>query len=217
LYLCIFIDNFVKFICTFDIRTFFSLNIKNSSLIEKISGIQEKLKLDLKQYDIRWEQPSKFHLTLRFLGSIEDKTVQTLIEEAEKYDFGFSKIIFETKGIGFFPSQKFPNVVFLELTDKEESSQKLAELIERTVKKLGFDRDKRFTPHVTLGRFSKGNRKKIENIPEVSSAGFNIEMDSFCLMKSMMSNKGSEYFLIKKFFFNKAQSQISSGFPLSRE
>ena len=201
MYLSIFIDNFVKLIFTFAIRSFFSLNIEDSSLIEKISGIQENLKSELKEYDIRWEEPSKFHLTLRFLGNIDEKTAQTLIEELHGKDLGFNNIIFETKGIGFFPNQKFPNVIFLELTEKERNSYKLAEEIENVVRKLGFERDKKFIPHVTLGKFRKGKRKRINNIPLISAGDFKIVMDSFYLMKSMMSNKGSSYEKIKEFHF----------------
>jgi 2'-5' RNA ligase len=124
-----------------------------------------------------------------------------LIEELYGKDLGFSNIIFETKGIGFFPNQKFPNVIFLELSEKERNSYKLAEEIENVVTKLGFERDKKFIPHVTLGRFRKGKRKRIDNIPLINAGDLKIEMDSFYLMKSMMSNKGSSYEKIKEFHF----------------
>jgi len=126
-----------------------------------------------------------------------------LIEELHGKDLGFNKIIFETKGIGFFPNQKFPNVIFLELSEKEGNSYKLTEVIENVVRKHGFERDKKFIPHVTLGRFrkGKGKRKRIDNIPLISAGDFKIEMDSFHLMKSMMNNKGSSYEKIKEFHF----------------
>lgn len=202
LFLNIFINNFAV------IRTFFSLNIKDNFVIQKISFVQEDLKLELRDYNIKWEEQSKFHLTLRFLGNTDEKMAQTLIQELDGYNFGFDKIIFETKGIGFFPNPKFPNVIFLELTEKENppdgeagNSFKLAEKIESAVNKYGFERDKRFIPHVTLGRFRKGKRKRMERIPVMKIESFKIEMDSFYLMKSIMDSKGSTYSVIKEFHF----------------
>jgi RNA 2',3'-cyclic 3'-phosphodiesterase len=121
---------------------------------------------------------------------------------------GFNRITFETKGIGFFPDPRFPNVIFLELSERDDNSYKLAEQIENTVRKIGFERDKKFIPHVTLGRFKKGKKQKIESVQELSTDNFQIDIDSFCLMKSIMSDKGSTYEKIREFHFKSQDADI---------
>ncbi len=117
-------------------------------------------------------------------------------------EFGFGKIILESRGIGCFPDKKFPNVLFLDLLDKDGNSIQLAEKIEDVVRKFGFEQGKRFVPHITLGRFRKGKRRRMDSMPEIEFGNFEIVFDSFYLMKSVMDSKGSKYYPVKKFYFH---------------
>ncbi|MCI0448487.1 MAG: RNA 2',3'-cyclic phosphodiesterase [Chlorobi bacterium] len=168
----------------------------------KFKGIQDNVKPALRDYPVKWEDSDKFHLTLRFLGEIANDKISELIFVLDRRKFEFDTIKFTAKGIGFFPNQNYPNVVFVDLEEHGNNSQKLVKFIDRIILNFGVKPDKRFVPHVTLGRFKRDKRVKIDKQIIVKVEQIGIEMDSFYLMKSILTPKGSVYETINQFKFN---------------
>ena len=184
------------------IRTFLSLNTE-SSLNPKLKAVQDKLKLALGDYPVKWDNSDKFHLTLRFLGDIKDDKVSELAFVLDRLKFEFETIKFTAGGVGFFPNPKYPNVVFIALEEHGSSSKQLIEFIDRIILNFGVRPDKRFIPHITLGRFSRTKRTKIEKQIDITVEPMEIEFDSFYLMKSNLTPSGSVYEVINEFKFYK--------------
>jgi 2'-5' RNA ligase len=184
------------------IRTFLSLNL-NSSLKEKISEIQKKLQVYLKEHPIKWEDPEKFHLTLRFLGDIEENSAEQLKNDLESIEFDFDMLNFQSSGIGFFPNPKRPNVVFVELHEDGNNTEQLLLKLDEVINKYGIKPDKKFVAHITMGRFRRENRNsvRIENMPHFEP--FEVVLTSFYLMKSVLNTKGSVHSVLKEFKFKK--------------
>jgi 2'-5' RNA ligase len=182
------------------VRTFLSLNI-NNTLKEKVSEYQADVKKALADYDIKWENPEKFHLTLRFLGDVFEDTLNKLSQDLEKTEFEFDKISFTSDSIDFFPNKRKPNVIFLGLKETKNYSEVLTNEIDRVIPKYGINPDKKFVPHLTFGRFRKENRKGIEEKIFPIIEHINFEFGSFYLMKSIMDFRGSQYFVLKEFLF----------------
>lgn len=184
------------------LRTFLSLNF-NNSLKEKVSEYQEETKKILTGFDVKWENPEKFHMTLRFLGDIYEENVNRLISDLEKLHFDFGKILFFQESIDFFPNKRKPNVIFFGLKEENNYSRVLADEIDKVILKYGITPDKKFVPHITLGRFRRENRKSVDDIDFPSPEKMEFEFDRFCFMKSIMDFKGSKHFTIKEFKFKK--------------
>ena len=182
------------------IRTFFSLNI-NSSVKERSAEIQRQGKEIFRDFPVKWEDPEKFHLTLRFLGDIEEKEAVLLNQKLEETSFTFDKITYNSGGIGFFPNERRPNVVFIGLEEEGSNSQILVDVLDKTMLEIGIKPDKKFVAHITLGRFRRENRKGAEGIQIINFEPFKVEFESFHLMKSVLDFRGSKYFPIKEFFF----------------
>ncbi len=182
------------------IRTFLSLNIDQKS-ITKLEQIQKALKHLLKEYNIKWEKPGKLHITLRFLGDIDDRNIPILITELDKIKTGFNHIEFNVSGIGFFPDTRHANVIFISLTEVNTNSQILIEQIDNVIKIFRIIPDKKFVPHITIGRFRQGRKKRIKEKIDLSFADFKIVFNEFYLMKSILKSKGSEHEIISKFQF----------------
>ena len=184
------------------IRTFLSLNI-NNTLREKVSQYQLEIKNILSEHNIKWESPEKFHMTLRFLGAIDEKNVENLVKDLDNIRFNFSKLLFLSDVIDFFPNKRKPNVIFFGLKGEEINTVNLTDGIDKVILKYGIKPDKKFVPHITLGRFRRENRLGVsdKNFPIIEPMNF--EFDRFHLMKSVMDFRGSKYFVIKDFLFNK--------------
>ena len=181
-------------------RAFLSLNLEVPLKI-KIAEIQKELQNSLSRYKIKWENPDKFHLTIRFLGDLDENQLNEIKESLEKSQYGFDRLEFHSDGIGFFPNPGRPNVVFVGLKEDGNNSNKLVEEIDKVITKSGIKPDKKFVAHITLGRFRRENRQGVETENLGGFEPFDVNFDSYYLMESVLDFRGSKYYEIKKFNF----------------
>lgn len=184
------------------IRAFLSLNLEDSVKF-RIAEIQKELQKKFCDFLVKWENQEKFHLTLRFLGDVNENDVENLINELENVRWNFEILKFISNGIGFFPNPRKPNVVFIGLDEEGNSSKELVDKIDKVITGFGIQPDKKFSAHVTLGRFRRENRKRVDENNLVEVEPFNIVFDSFYLMKSLLDSNGSKHYPVKHFFFRK--------------
>ncbi len=170
---------------------------------EALKRDQEALKQGFSADNLRWEDPEKFHLTLRFFGDIDEDMVNALAGTLDRLKFDFEAICFETDKIDFFPEGKYPNVIYAGLKETGNNSEILVGFIDKIILNFGVKPDKRFIPHITLGRFNRNKRTKITEPLNYSIQKYRIEFESFCLMQSRLTPAGSVYDLLNKFNFRK--------------
>ena len=97
--------------------------------------------------------PDQFHLTLRFIGEVEQGTFYEIGEALA----GVSHPPFELalKGLGQFPPRGAPHTLWVGVDDPAGALPALRRRIERALGEAGLEPERRkFTPHVTLGRFA---------------------------------------------------------------
>lgn len=182
------------------IRCFLSLNIEHS-LQNRLRLIQDDLKQELQGQKIKWENPDKFHLTLRFLGDTEPGMIKNINMELDAVHTGFEFIYMTVSGIGFFPNARYPNVVFAGLNDETNSSGKLVNELDKILGKYGFKPDNKFVPHITMGRFRREHRVKLNRPVNIKTEPLEFRLESFFMMKSTLKPGGSVYEVIKEFKF----------------
>jgi 2'-5' RNA ligase len=182
------------------IRAFLSLNLEDS-LKTRIAETQKELQSKLGGHLIKWENPEKFHLTVRFFGDVSEEVLGTLKIELGQINWDFDLLEFNSNGIGFFPNSRRPNVVFIGLDEKGNNSEQFVKEIDKVTAKFGILPDKKFVAHITLGRFRRENRKGVDENNLVKFEPFMVNFDSFYLMESVLGSKGSIYYPIKQFNF----------------
>jgi len=92
------------------------------------------------------------HLTLKFLGEVEEARVDEMAVALEKAAEGVGAFELATGPVGAFPDMKRPRVVWIGL-DGSNGLTLLAGNVEDEFRLIGFEREaKRFTPHLTLCR-----------------------------------------------------------------
>jgi 2'-5' RNA ligase len=148
---------------------------------------------------------------MRFLGDVEKSRRDEILKELGSLKFDFDSFKLVTCGIGFFPNQKHPNVVFIDLRDEGNYSSGLVNKIDVILDKFGFKPDKKFVPHITLGRFRRENRRRMNEQLSFNVEPIEIIFDSYYVMKSVLKPVGSVYEILQEFKFN------NTGFPPSRE
>jgi 2'-5' RNA ligase len=130
-------------------RTFIAVDIKAG---EELVKMVSKLATELKNDSIKWVDINQMHLTLAFLGDIEDKTIEQVSAMLKLHCKGFGEVVFKISEIGVFRNINDPRVIWagIESTDKLEN---LYHRIKEGLNGIGVKTEERqFKPHLTLGR-----------------------------------------------------------------
>ena len=120
-----------------------------------------------KDFPIRWSREENLHLTLAFLGHVDDELLIGICEGVKEAVMGVEMFDIELNKIELGPTQD-ENAKVVWFTG--EASEELKSLSENIEKELGiFQSSKKiFKPHITLGRVQKYNWQKLETKPDVS-------------------------------------------------
>ena len=175
-------------------RCFIAISLPEE-LKAKISGIQEKLKAA--GADVSWTRPEGMHLTLKFFGEIEDKRIPKIEKALDAVVDGIPTFTLSVSGMGTFPDMRRPRVIWIGLKEDGGNLLRLQKGVEEELKKTGFpSEDRRFTPHITLGRIrSNKNTDKLlrlieeEKVEELGS----FDVSEVHLIKSELKPAGAEY------------------------
>ncbi len=145
---------------------------------------------------VRWIPAENLHLTLKFLGDVEEArvfSIRAALRDALTDDTGFG---IAASGVGVFPDSRRPRVLWVGLASPELA--RLAGRVERALEPLGFERSSApFRPHVTIGRWhrtksrSDGLRAELARWREHSFGEFRI--DAVTLFRSTLRPEGAVY------------------------
>jgi 2'-5' RNA ligase len=133
----------------------------------------------------------QMHLTLRFIGEVNDQQfeeIRTALDEVQTGPFELS-----LKGVGFFPPRGSPRILWIGLEPCEEL-QALFGMIERSLEKLGFEREKqKYAPHITVARIKQTIRPAAV-MPFISQNSLfkagPVTVDAFHLYSSVLRPEG---------------------------
>jgi len=184
------------------IRTFIAVEL-NPTLKQAIAGVQEGLKRELQGLAagvrLQWVRVDSIHLTLKFLGDIEQGRVGNILHVLEEVGRDYEPFSIDVKGFGVFPNLRAPRVLWMGLADQADVLIRLAGSIDAALAPLGFQIEpKPYSPHLTLARV-KEQAPIIANaltdsgvMRDVTSRG-TLPVQAMALMKSELTPSGSVY------------------------
>ena len=109
---------------------------------------------------IKWVPTDNLHLTLKFLGDVDNTEVPRVCEVLHEVCGQYEPFNLQFSGTGGFPDIERPRVLFAGIQDGSESLTALVTQLERDLAELGFKPEPRdYTPHLTLGRTKSGSRR----------------------------------------------------------
>jgi 2'-5' RNA ligase len=164
--------------------------------------IEPELKRDTR---ISWVQPAKIHLTMKFLGDMDEQVIDPLHSALEQAIGNRTAVTVPLERLGAFPRAHSPRVLWVgpsENWEKGTEAKRLVEIqaaIEQACENLGFlCETKPFSPHLTLARIKMGERY----VGVALAAGGvldrplslgSLAVESVVLMKSELKPTGSIY------------------------
>jgi 2'-5' RNA ligase len=160
------------------IRSFlaFELPVEIREQIRVISKELKKMALP-----VRWVTVDNIHLTIVFLGSVNEDTIGDIEEKVNAVVKGFSAFEIKLNAVGAFPHWKRPRVIWIGLNGDRGILSNLRDELQKELKTLGFMPEKRpFRPHLTLGRF-KGPIDRDEDMKWICDRYRDINSDLYQL------------------------------------
>lgn len=145
---------------------------------------------------VKWEKSDKLHVTLKFLGEVDDSKLAQISSSLDSLYRKHPPFKMNITRLGGFPGLRNPRVLFMGLSENEELSELHTEIQEQ-LGALGFERDgRKFIPHVTIGRVKKKFAIK-DTLPLPEKAAF--EIRNIGLIKSELNKEGSVYTPVRLF------------------
>ena len=164
----------------------------------ELSKVQNALPEDSKLILIK---PKDIHLTIKFLGEIDEDKAEKVKELLKKLNF----LKFKAKigGTGVFPTPSFIRVIWAGLEPKEEFS-KIHEIVDKLLSLENFPADKEWTTHATLARvkFIQDKRIFTEKLNQLKFKPIEFTVDNLKLKKSTLTPEGPVYEELLSLKFN---------------
>jgi 2'-5' RNA ligase len=163
----------------------------------------ERVQGDLKQShaDVRWVDPGRIHLTLKFFGNIDEAACDEIMDAVGKGAKGVSPFTLAVRGLGAFPSIRNPRVVWLGVEDGGEMLKPLQEAVEARLNRIGYPKEERdFKPHLTVGRVrsGKGRSELLRRMEHFSGGDLGkFRVERIVLFKSDLRPTGPMYTELK--------------------
>ncbi|MGV8121739.1 MAG: RNA 2',3'-cyclic phosphodiesterase [Candidatus Xenobiia bacterium LiM19] len=153
--------------------------------------------------DVKWVESQNLHLTLKFLGEVQQERLEEILAAGESAADGVKDFRVFWEGFGAFPDFRRPRVIWAGMKQGGRAVSEIVERLEDRLAAAGFRKEERaFRPHLTIGRVKSQRgmeelRKVVEKI-ENSRIG-EMEVGSFSLVQSTLTSKGPIYREVRNF------------------
>ena len=181
------------------IRTFVAVDLPQPLRIRLGEEIERLARLVGRDV-VRWVRPSGIHLTLKFLGDVDPGRPDELVAAIRSAAVGRGPFSVDVGGVGCFPGPHRPRVVWMGIEEPSGVLARIQSDLEAALGPLGFPpEDRKFSPHLTLGRVRREARPveaaKVGAIlvgsPMVSMG--EIEVREITLFRSQLKPGGAVY------------------------
>lgn len=184
-------------------RTFIALPVQvGADLME----VRHELMTALEEERISWVDPTRFHVTLRFLGDTPIEDVGRIATVLKAGGFRPDAMSIPMRGVGSFGPRKKPRVIWIGF-DHEEWFSSLKEGVDSLLEELGFPRQEQaFTAHLTVGRVRslRDLARYREVIEKMKSRIFEaVSIDRLVYYRSILGSGGPEYSSLEEIGFRK--------------
>ena len=139
-----------------------------------------------------------FHITLHFLGEVDEVQVQTI--KTALSTIKHSKIKAKISEIGFFPDETKMRVIWAGVRPEDKIIE-LQSMVDDCLLPLGIKKDSLFKPHITIARikFLKNKHNLKECVRDIKVESREFTMKSIKLVKSTLLSEGPVYETIAEF------------------
>ncbi|MBI1830120.1 MAG: RNA 2',3'-cyclic phosphodiesterase [Planctomycetes bacterium] len=177
------------------VRTFLAIEV-DDAVRGRLVSLQEQLAVIAP--DVKWVEPENLHVTLLFLGEVEQRETLDICRAAQKAVAEMPAFAMSVEGAGCFPNARRPRTLWVGVGMGAHEVGAVHDAIEKPLMEMGsYRRETRaYVPHITLGRV-KGDQATDELAKTLVkhktwSAG-ETNVRDVCVMSSVLTPEGPTY------------------------
>ena len=179
-------------------RVFIAINFPED-IKEKLSSFSNKYP----HLPARWVKKENIHITLSFLGNLDDNQLLETIETVKEVAARHNAMSIKLNKICYGPPKKFPpRMVWVE-GEKNDALSRLHTDLEDTLFNLSSyqyktKENRLFSLHITLARIKSFEFRKLrENIEINGDLDLDFEVDTIQVIESQLKKTGPEYAVLE--------------------
>lgn len=181
------------------LRTFIAVDL-GKSIRDRIITLQETLARS--GTEVKWVEPDNLHVTLLFLGEVDERHVTNVCRTVQECASRQPPFSLSVETVGCFPNERRPRIVWVGVGAGAQELCALHDSLEEPLEELGYRREERkYTPHITLGRV-KSDRSTAElAVALAKRAGWKagaIAVSEIHVMSSQLTPQGPVYTVLSR-------------------
>ncbi|GCE27961.1 RNA 2',3'-cyclic phosphodiesterase [Dictyobacter alpinus] len=185
-------------------RTFIALEM-NAVLQSHLSGFIHQVAPVLP--GMKWVNPQGIHLTLAFLGELDDEQLADVSAAAQETAWQASSFTYHLTRPGIFGPPRQPRVLWMGIEENSGSLVQVHRFLQQQLSQRNFSLDTRpFSPHLTLARGKMpltpqeyASLQKLLARPQPSAQTY--PATYLHVMKSELTSTGAHYTELQKYSF----------------
>lgn len=182
------------------IRTFIGVDI-GDDLRRRAVALQQQLARG--GAGLKWVAADAMHVTLVFLGEIDERDIIPVCRAVERIARGEAPFALHVAGVGAFPTARRPKVVWGGITEGTDPLRRLHASLEAAMLdlKLYAKEERGYNPHLTLGRVrsDKDGQMLAPDLPALNSwEGGTTLVNEVLVFSSELGKEGPEYAVLAR-------------------
>jgi len=182
------------------LRTFIAVDI-GQAIRDRAVALQGKLAQT--GSDVKWVEPENLHVTLLFLGEVDDREVPAVCRVVAEHTQKHASFQLSIERVGCFPNLRRPRVLWIGAGQGAQELCALHDGLEPPLLDLGCYRreERKYTPHITLGRV-KSDRPADKLAAALSQQagwqGGQTTVSEILVMSSQLTPQGPSYTVLSR-------------------
>lgn len=145
---------------------------------------------------VKWTKPEGYHITLSFLGFIDDSMLTEVCTKVNEITKNFEAFDFSLNRIELGPDKENPKMIWA-AGEPNEELRKLQEEIEKSLDIFKAEK-KEFRPHLTLGRIRKNKWDELKEKPEIQEKmNYIIPVETVEIFETRIDRVEGEYYIFE--------------------
>jgi 2'-5' RNA ligase len=174
-------------------RTFIAIELP-SEIKSALASLQTELRRA--GADVSWTRPENIHLTLKFLGEVDERRIGEVEKVCVASAAEFQPFTLRLNETGVFPNARQPRILWAGLAGEIEKTAEMRKRLDDGLALIGFEREEKdFRPHLTIGRVKSNG--KIRELFAIAGArqvpALSFVVTEIVLMKSELHPAGARY------------------------
>jgi len=175
------------------IRSFIAIEL-DAHVRDTLTDVQTTLRRS--GAHVKWVKAENIHLTLKFLGDVDEKKISLIKDTLRPPLEKISPFEIQISTPGAFPNMNRPRAIWVGISQGNEVIKTIVQDMEDSLGRVGFKKETRpFASHITIGRVRsfKNIHQLAKAISETTLTPLQQSINHITLFKSTLTSSGPIY------------------------